>query len=263
VSGYAIAASDGTIGHVEDFIVDARDWKIHWLEVDTRNRLPGRHVMVAPRHVQRVDWAQRQVHVTLSREAVRGCPEYNATSRAGPDRACSDFRSSGAAPSFGTCAYTSASLAANAPVPPRRIKNADHRHRQERETTRVRGLPAGCMDWRAAVGVGLAALASAGAAAELRIVRPAPDEVVHSNIGTVVVVVAGAPPRTLLQPVLDGEARGQPQTAPAFELQGVHRGTHELSVVPVDGAGRTAAQSPSVRFHVWQASRLQPRGRKH
>jgi hypothetical protein len=81
VSGYAIAASDGTIGHVEDFIVDARDWKIHWLEVDTRNWLPGRHVMVAPRHVQRVDWAQRQVHVTLSREAVRGCPEYVPTER--------------------------------------------------------------------------------------------------------------------------------------------------------------------------------------
>ena len=81
VIGYSIAARDGTIGHVDDFIVDACQWKIQWLEIDTRNWLPGRHVMVAPRHVQRVDWAQHAVHVSLSREAVRSSPEYVPTER--------------------------------------------------------------------------------------------------------------------------------------------------------------------------------------
>lgn len=81
VSGYSIAARDGTIGHVDDFIVDCDDWSIQWLEIDTRNWLPGRHVMVAPCHVQRVDWGQRQVHVALTREVVRNSPEYAPSER--------------------------------------------------------------------------------------------------------------------------------------------------------------------------------------
>src|SRR4029453_3544378 len=42
VMGYYISATDGDLGHVEDFLVDDETWAIRHIIVDTRNRLPGR-----------------------------------------------------------------------------------------------------------------------------------------------------------------------------------------------------------------------------
>ena len=49
VTGYRIEATDGDIGHIDDFIVDDGDlrtapWGIRYLVIDTRNWLPGRRV---------------------------------------------------------------------------------------------------------------------------------------------------------------------------------------------------------------------------
>jgi hypothetical protein len=44
VTGYYIAARDGDIGHVDDFLVDDRAWAIRYLIVDTRNWWPGKKV---------------------------------------------------------------------------------------------------------------------------------------------------------------------------------------------------------------------------
>lgn len=77
VAGYHIHATDGEIGHVEDFIVDDNSWIISYMVVDTRNWLPGRKVLVAPGWIDRVDWAENMVYVDLSRENVKNSPEYN------------------------------------------------------------------------------------------------------------------------------------------------------------------------------------------
>ena len=42
VTGYHIHASDGEIGHVDDFLVEDADWSIRYLVVDTKNWWPGR-----------------------------------------------------------------------------------------------------------------------------------------------------------------------------------------------------------------------------
>jgi len=75
--GYRIQAADGPIGHVEDFILDDRNWTIRYLVVDTRNWLPGRKVLVAHRWVQSVAWNDRTVSAALSREEIRNSPEYD------------------------------------------------------------------------------------------------------------------------------------------------------------------------------------------
>ena len=41
LSGYDIQASDGEIGHVEDFIIDDETWAIRYLVIDTQNWLPA------------------------------------------------------------------------------------------------------------------------------------------------------------------------------------------------------------------------------
>lgn len=76
VAGYAIRASDGPIGHVADVILEDPGWLVRYLEVDTRDWLPGRHVLVAPAWIREVDWAAHEVAVDLPQEAVRSAPPY-------------------------------------------------------------------------------------------------------------------------------------------------------------------------------------------
>lgn len=76
VKGYHLRATDGEIGHVQDFIADDTSWAIRYLIVDTSNWLGGRHVLVAPAWVREVSWDQATVDVTITREAVRNSPEY-------------------------------------------------------------------------------------------------------------------------------------------------------------------------------------------
>ena len=77
VTGYHIQASDGEIGHVEDFVLDDENWVIRYMVVDTRNWLPGKKVLVAPGWVKSVDWSESKVAVDLLREEIKDGPEYD------------------------------------------------------------------------------------------------------------------------------------------------------------------------------------------
>ncbi|MFW6082521.1 MAG: PRC-barrel domain-containing protein [Chloroflexota bacterium] len=77
VSGYDIEARDGEIGHVEDFLLSDKYWIIRYLLVDTRDWLPGRKVLIPPLSIERVDWAETAVRVSLTRDQVESSPEYD------------------------------------------------------------------------------------------------------------------------------------------------------------------------------------------
>ncbi|OHB64482.1 MAG: hypothetical protein A2Y77_07255 [Planctomycetes bacterium RBG_13_62_9] len=79
VAGYRIHATDGAIGHVEDFIVSEEDWVIRYLVVDTRNWLPGRSVLISPEWVREIGWEEQQVWVDVSRQAIEDSPPYDAS----------------------------------------------------------------------------------------------------------------------------------------------------------------------------------------
>jgi uncharacterized protein YrrD len=79
VSGYAIDASDGAIGNVQDLVVDDEDWLIRYVLVDTRPWWPGGHVLVDSGKVRAVSWEDRAVSVDLSREQVRRQPPFDAS----------------------------------------------------------------------------------------------------------------------------------------------------------------------------------------
>jgi hypothetical protein len=75
--GHHLVATDGEIGHVDEFLVDDQAWLIRYLVVDTRNFLPGRKVLVAPKWIEGIDWPRRQLRVDLSRDAIRQSPAYD------------------------------------------------------------------------------------------------------------------------------------------------------------------------------------------
>lgn len=76
VTGYHVEATDGEIGHVDGFIVDDELWAIRYLEVATRNWLPGKKVLVAPAWIVRLSWLDSSVFAFLSREDIKSAPEY-------------------------------------------------------------------------------------------------------------------------------------------------------------------------------------------
>jgi hypothetical protein len=75
VEGYNVDASNGSLGHVEDFIIDDETWAIRYLVVNTRNWLPGRKVLVAPNWIARMNWDDSKVAINLTREAIKASPE--------------------------------------------------------------------------------------------------------------------------------------------------------------------------------------------
>ena len=76
ITNYQIAASDGAIGHVKDFMIDTQIWRILQVLVDTRNFLAGKHVLVPADAIARIDWLDCAVYLRLSRQAVEESPEY-------------------------------------------------------------------------------------------------------------------------------------------------------------------------------------------
>lgn len=75
VLGYRVVAKDGTIGHIDDFLLDDRDWAINGLVIDTRDWLPGKRVTVSPEAVREVDWATREVRVNTTRDEIEHAPK--------------------------------------------------------------------------------------------------------------------------------------------------------------------------------------------
>ena len=77
VIGYGVEASDGKVGHVEDFLVDDVDWTLRYLIVDTKNWWPGGGVLVAPQWTEAVSWSDKQLRVKLTREVIQKSPPYD------------------------------------------------------------------------------------------------------------------------------------------------------------------------------------------
>jgi hypothetical protein len=76
VRGYHLHATDGEIGHTDDFIIDDGTWVLRYLVAATRNWLPGKHVLVSPQWVDRIDWAERLVYVDMERQEIQGAPDH-------------------------------------------------------------------------------------------------------------------------------------------------------------------------------------------
>ena len=78
VQGFHVHATDGDIGHVDDFLIDESSWQIRYIVVDTSNWLGGKWVAVAPSSVSRIDWSNRELRVALTKAQIRESPNMEA-----------------------------------------------------------------------------------------------------------------------------------------------------------------------------------------
>ncbi|MCA0989171.1 PRC-barrel domain-containing protein [Guptibacillus algicola] len=76
VSNYHIQATDGEIGHVEDFIFDDKTWKLRYFVVDTKDLLHGKKVLLSTEWIDDIHWTDRSVVVNVTKEKIENAPEY-------------------------------------------------------------------------------------------------------------------------------------------------------------------------------------------
>lgn len=84
VSGYCVEGRDGEIGHVADFLADAK-WVLRYLVIDTRNWLPARKVVVPMSHLESVQWADRKIKLSLTTDEISNSTEYDPAHLANDD----------------------------------------------------------------------------------------------------------------------------------------------------------------------------------
>jgi sporulation protein YlmC with PRC-barrel domain len=78
VSGYAISATDGHVGHVQDFIVNDETWRISYLVMDLWDWWPGKKVLLPPEWIGEMNWPDKGVTVTVTRKQIQDAPEWIA-----------------------------------------------------------------------------------------------------------------------------------------------------------------------------------------
>jgi hypothetical protein len=76
VNGYHIQASDGIIGHVCDFMMDAQSWAICQLVIKTGHRFTGKEVEIPTSQVDRISYDKSTVFVNLTSKAVEQSPAH-------------------------------------------------------------------------------------------------------------------------------------------------------------------------------------------
>jgi sporulation protein YlmC with PRC-barrel domain len=77
LEGFAIRATDGTVGHVKDFYFDDKSWAVRYLVVETGSWLSSRKVLISPIAVDHPDWGGRVMPVSITREQVKNSPDID------------------------------------------------------------------------------------------------------------------------------------------------------------------------------------------
>ncbi len=76
VTGYHVQATDGPIGHVENFLLETDDWGIRYLVIETQNWWAGQQVLFSPTVVTGIDRSNHDVHVAATTEQVKSSPPW-------------------------------------------------------------------------------------------------------------------------------------------------------------------------------------------
>jgi hypothetical protein len=77
LKGFAVRATDGLLGTIEQLYFDDETWTIRYLTVNTGGWLEGRRVLISPFSIKLVNWAARRVDVALTREQVEKSPDID------------------------------------------------------------------------------------------------------------------------------------------------------------------------------------------
>jgi uncharacterized protein YrrD len=74
LKGFAIRATDGEIGKVDQFYFDDETWTIRYLVVNTSRWLASPLVLVSPIALRQVEWQSKRIDVALTKKQIEDSP---------------------------------------------------------------------------------------------------------------------------------------------------------------------------------------------
>lgn len=77
VDGYEIEATDGTVGHVTELVVDDKDWAVKELVVETGHWYASREIRIPVDQVTSVSCFDSKIHVALMMEDIEQTGEHD------------------------------------------------------------------------------------------------------------------------------------------------------------------------------------------
>jgi hypothetical protein len=76
LKGLHLHATDGEIGHVDDFLVDPT-WKVTYLVVDTSNWIGGKSVLISTSVIESIDVEKAEIRLRLTRKQIEASPSVD------------------------------------------------------------------------------------------------------------------------------------------------------------------------------------------
>lgn len=95
LQGYRVEGSDGTLGHIEDFIVDDETRQLRYFVVKPQ---VGTRILMAAAWTERVDWDEGTVDIDISLLAIEGAPEWHQDAAVAREYELRFFKHYGRAP---------------------------------------------------------------------------------------------------------------------------------------------------------------------
>jgi hypothetical protein len=80
IADYHVAATDGSVGQVDAFLIDETDWKIRYLLIDTLNLLSCKKVLISPAFTSTISRKDETILLKLTRGEIERIPRYNPES---------------------------------------------------------------------------------------------------------------------------------------------------------------------------------------
>jgi len=79
VIGYRISTNNGLIGQIVDLFIDDETWAIQYLVISSKKELDNKRILIAPESIDWISWKQKSVSVSLEKEKIKDCPNFNLT----------------------------------------------------------------------------------------------------------------------------------------------------------------------------------------
>ncbi len=76
VNGYALQATDGTLGNISGFLVDQQRWQIRELTVETGHWYSGKEILITPDQIERISFEDAKVFVKLTKKDLERTQEH-------------------------------------------------------------------------------------------------------------------------------------------------------------------------------------------
>ena len=78
VNGYSVEARDGTMGDLEDMLMDDQSWAIRYMVVDTHKLLPSKDVLVSPEAVRDINFRKSSISLDLTKDELEEKPVFTS-----------------------------------------------------------------------------------------------------------------------------------------------------------------------------------------